>query len=568
MPLGHILLFLARGITTAYRYRQYIIRIFQQLASELAIALFISVYHRNLRYRFWLIGWLEKLVDAYIYFIGIPCLIGSYGREICNTTFLHSYFWKFSTYQQFVEWTNRRGWEYTIDKVTISIINTIIAGGPFHYLREKIGEYMENPMKLINDIGYQLGLKTEDKPDDPFYAIDFINQNFKAVKINPESWYAPKTVYLFIHPTLDLDWAVIKSFIALLDTYKKLHLAEELQVTIPPFIRTQRVRIYENEKLISLARLDEMGRIKHKTSTPAPATVKTVTFDTYGLRKDVVLTTLERIVVMGGHNGEPLDVVEIYIPDQDKWYKAKSLPTTRCYLTARTVGGKVYAIGGNPPYDRNTTEYDPMTDTWTEKSLMPEGRSELGAAVVNKKIYVSPGWMVLTRFDRYDTETDTWERLADFPKKRRGFAAESHKGKVYLFGGYGPVDVSNETWEYDPETNTWEQKANMPYAVCNPASAKVKGKAYIIGGEDGWGYAYNQEYDFETDSWKVKKPMEIPKARCTAKSIGNKIYVIGGYSPGIGYLTRCDEYDPETNTWKRKADMTTPRWGLASAILI
>jgi len=256
----------------------------------------MSVYHRNIVYRFQIVELLEKLIDAYIYFIGVPCLVGPYGKEIRTMKILDDYFSKFVTYRLWCEYVDRRGYEYEIDKVSIDIINTLIAGGPFHYLREKIGTYIENPMTLLNDIGFEIEKETEDKKDDPFYTVDYITQKFKPIEIDPATFHAPKMVYMQIHPTLDLDWTVIKCLIVMLDTYKKLHTAEELDITIPPFIRSQRVRIYENNILKIQTRLDEHGRVSYETETPKYGTTKEILFDTYGLQK---LITIGHYVPIG-----------------------------------------------------------------------------------------------------------------------------------------------------------------------------------------------------------------------------------------------------------------------------
>jgi len=56
--------------------------------------------------------------------------------------------------------------------------------------------------------------------------------------------------------------------------------------------------------------------------------------------------------------------------------------------------GKIYAIGGmtQPSSSFNTVEeYDPVTDTWTMKSPMPTRRFALSASTVDGKIYAIGG---------------------------------------------------------------------------------------------------------------------------------------------------------------------------------
>lgn len=52
-------------------------------------------------------------------------------------------------------------------------------------------------------------------------------------------------------------------------------------------------------------------------------------------------------------------------------------------------------------------EYDPVTDTWTEKVNMPTPRISLSTSVVNGKIYAIGGWngdqFILSTVEEYDT---------------------------------------------------------------------------------------------------------------------------------------------------------------------
>ena len=84
------------------------------------------------------------------------------------------------------------------------------------------------------------------------------------------------------------------------------------------------------------------------------------------------------IYVIGGMLADPLDAVDAYIPETDKWVQKASLPSARAGVVTCEVDGKIYAIGGwdsqNPALG-TVEEYDPTTDTWTQKADMPTPRS-------------------------------------------------------------------------------------------------------------------------------------------------------------------------------------------------
>ena len=81
---------------------------------------------------------------------------------------------------------------------------------------------------------------------------------------------------------------------------------------------------------------------------------------------------------IGGMLAEPVDFVDAYAPDADKWVQKASLPAARAGVVTCVVGGKIYAIGGwsaQAPALGTVEEYDPATDVWTKKTDMPTPRS-------------------------------------------------------------------------------------------------------------------------------------------------------------------------------------------------
>ena len=60
---------------------------------------------------------------------------------------------------------------------------------------------------------------------------------------------------------------------------------------------------------------------------------------------------------------------------------------------------KIYIIGGTSavqgPVLKTVEEYDPLTDTWSEKADMTTQRTALAVAVVDSKIYVIGGTSVV-----------------------------------------------------------------------------------------------------------------------------------------------------------------------------
>ena len=188
-----------------------------------------------------------------------------------------------------------------------------------------------------------------------------------------------------------------------------------------------------------------------------------------------------------------LGVSAIGMAQEDTWAKKADMHTARFAPSTSVVNEKIYVIGGGDNADNplSTVEaYDPATDTWTQKADMPtlRGWAATNAPAVNGKIYVIGGWKTfigagLSTVEEYDPMTDTWTQKADMPTPRGGALAISEVGgKIYVMGGSSLTQVYDTVEVYDPTTDTWTRKADMPTARTNFSASAVNGKIYAIGG--------------------------------------------------------------------------------------
>jgi N-acetylneuraminic acid mutarotase len=274
---------------------------------------------------------------------------------------------------------------------------------------------------------------------------------------------------------------------------------------------------------------------------------------------------------------------------ESSWTKLEPLPTIRRDLGVAAVNGKIYAIGGRSDGCRLSTneEYDPETNTWTTKTPMPTPRSDFGIAVVNNKIYCIGGitdfdWsghgkgILCTANEVYDPLTDTWENKTSMPTQRQRPKANVVNGKIYVMGGFQYRDLPppqttieldvNEV--YDPETDSWTTKTPMPHTPYGPASTTIDNKIYVIG---GFKSDLNQIYDPESDNWSqgasIPTAVALAGAGATSGEMAPKrIYVIGGY-PSYDEVRLNQVYDPETDTWSSGSQMPTARHSLGVAVV-
>ena len=110
-----------------------------------------------------------------------------------------------------------------------------------------------------------------------------------------------------------------------------------------------------------------------------------------------------KIYVIGGWDKRDglhtaLSSVAQYEPGTDTWTRRADMPTPRWLPASSVVNGKIYVIGGTAvegtgnQHNLQTVEvYDPETDTWTQEVDMPTTRGWLSASVVDGKLYAIGG---------------------------------------------------------------------------------------------------------------------------------------------------------------------------------
>ena len=258
------------------------------------------------------------------------------------------------------------------------------------------------------------------------------------------------------------------------------------------------------------------------------------------------------------------------------WVKKEDMPTARSSHIGATVNGKIYAIGGylGPSfgYENNVEEYDPATDTWTNKYPLPSSQGEFSpdGCVVNGKIYAIGGFtMPNTTFNTvyvYDPATDTWTTKSPMPTARWGHCPVVVNGKIYVIGGATgwPIKKYYETIEvYNPSTDTWTTEGTiLPTPRWLFSCSVVNGKIYAIGGiQTASAFSTVEEYNPATDTWTTKAPMPTARWGLTTAIVNGKIYAIGGSPqyPGNIAFSVVEEYDPVTDTWTTKSSMPISR---------
>jgi len=207
-------------------------------------------------------------------------------------------------------------------------------------------------------------------------------------------------------------------------------------------------------------------------------------------------STIDGIIyLIGGStslSGAGLRTVYSYDPSTDTWTRKANTLTPRQAFSASVVDGKIYTIGGwdGSSWVSTVEMYDPATDTWTRKANMPTARFYLSTEALNGKIYAIGGVATLNRtgpvldtVEEYDPVTNTWSQKADMPRPNHALATGVVNGKIYAIGGGSPSGTPyTDVEQYDPMTDSWITKSPMPTPRRAFAASVVNGKIYAIGG--------------------------------------------------------------------------------------
>jgi RNA polymerase sigma factor (sigma-70 family) len=240
-------------------------------------------------------------------------------------------------------------------------------------------------------------------------------------------------------------------------------------------------------------------------------------------------------------NQKSLSTVEEYDPKANTWTKKSDISTSRFFFAACEVNRKIYVIGGLNTADGNfkdlqtVEEYDPDIDKWTPKADMPTSRYWLSASAVNGKIYAIGGLTVdmvaLSTVEEYDPAIDKWTRKTDLPRQIHTLSTNAVNNKIYGIGGVDNGVLLSTVYEYDPLLDSWTRKADMPTARTRACSSAVNGRIYAIGGYDRIkqiDLTSVEEYDPIADKWTKKTDMPECAEDHACSAVDGKIYVIGG----------------------------------------
>jgi N-acetylneuraminic acid mutarotase len=180
----------------------------------------------------------------------------------------------------------------------------------------------------------------------------------------------------------------------------------------------------------------------------------------------VAFTVGNRGFVAAGFTGSASNELWEYLPSTNTWQLRTGLSAKRVNATAFTIGNTAYVVGGfNAGLGRyiiNVEQYDPATDTWTQKQAL----------------------------DQRDASGNRVEE----PNSREFASSFTIGGFGYIVGGSANNSLLADTWQYNPDTDTWTQyfslEGNRNQLYSGPprdaaVGFGINGLGYIATGRNG-----------------------------------------------------------------------------------
>ena len=286
MPvLSTVAWFLSKAVTTVWGKRIQLVRCFQERLSELGMGLFVGHYEIAEHTQETLEMFMQTVISAYIFVISPCALLSVYGEEIRRTPYLDAYFSKYPSYSRW------KGQKDAIGKKTIPIVNEPAFIGEvfetYHMpqLKSKAHLCLGNPAKIMELIINQIMTVFETMNMTSDQLVDYVNQKVKTYEFTPYLALIAPITWRCVHPTLDLDWTVIKSYIALLKTYRTIRLSRSTKGYVPSFIKDQIAKVTVDDAPYYFSRINEQGILR--VEIPKPTEWEKVTVDTFGLKKTI-----------------------------------------------------------------------------------------------------------------------------------------------------------------------------------------------------------------------------------------------------------------------------------------
>lgn len=248
------------------------------------------------------------------------------------------------------------------------------------------------------------------------------------------------------------------------------------------------------------------------------------------------------------------------------WIQKSSFPglgrhrSTGCATSHRGYLGLGHHNGAGVDISfKDWWEYDPASDTWTQRADFPVSTHGALAFVVDNCPVVGGGSALSTQFYKFNPNTNSWAPIANCILSNPG------DSQAFSVNNCGFVYQANQLAKYDPQTDAWTLCAQGPISFATwSCSFAIEGSGFIKSGAQLW------EYKPLHDQWIQRASFPgVCTNGSSAFAIEQHGYITCGYVGGLGNVTdQVWSFHPASNTWKQEIEFegTNRRFPVAFAI--
>jgi N-acetylneuraminic acid mutarotase len=260
------------------------------------------------------------------------------------------------------------------------------------------------------------------------------------------------------------------------------------------------------------------------------------------------------VLTITGNNFNPSAVLnKVFIGSVQAEVQTSSTTNTLSAAIPSAIGRGNYAVrvvtGGREAVASQSFSCD---DAWAIKAPIGGGPRRNGFAfAIGNKGYVGGGFdqngYYKNDIYEYDPITNTWTRKNVIPVNGEGMVTFATSAKGYIV-------FQRELWQYDPEKNTWTRKADFPGLSIRGQSAFAIGDIGYVGtGLNSWGSPSAEffEYSEQQNSWAIRTPLPMQMRFGTGFSVGNKGY----FATGSWTQRNVLEFEPGNTQWVVKLNL-------------
>jgi N-acetylneuraminic acid mutarotase len=249
-----------------------------------------------------------------------------------------------------------------------------------------------------------------------------------------------------------------------------------------------------------------------------------------------------------GGESTTVSQVWMYDPSVNAWTQKNNFPGAENAPTVFVINDTAYAGLGKDTLGvlhSDFWRYNATTDQWTQLTAQFPGAARWLAMtfVIGGKGYVGCGGDYGTDYNdlyEYDPGSNTWTQRASLPGiiRQTGFGIAIGNYGYMGLGVDGPAGntVLSDSYRYDPSSDSWTQIANIPGAREYPGAFVINDTLYISDGGDSTD-ANNYMAHYYSDCWRYDLADSIWVQEADFSCMAQGRDVQGGFSlNGHGYI--------------------------------